>query len=177
MLNFFKSRSKQNLRPASAGRPSSQGKGKMPITEVAPPPAASGQEIELPSELPKVGLEDFDLLKVLGKGGFGKVMLVRKRNTDDIFAMKVLKKEAVIRRNQVEHTKTETTILKQIRHPFLTRMHYGAKTHAIRQRPTPAPPGVAAHHRCACGCAQPSRMRASCTWCSTTCRAGSSSTG
>jgi len=38
--------------------------------------------------------------------------------------MKVLKKEAVIRRNQVAHTKTETHILKQIRHPFLTRMYF-----------------------------------------------------
>jgi serine/threonine protein kinase len=74
-----------------------------------------------------VTLEDFDLLKVLGKGGFGKVMLVRKKNTTDIYAMKVLRKEAVIRRNQVQHTKTETHILKQIRHPFLTRMHYGAR--------------------------------------------------
>jgi len=80
--------------------------------------------IEVPEELPKVTLEDFDLLKVLGKGGFGKVMLVRKKGTTDIFAMKVLKKEAVIRRNQVAHTKTETHILKQIRHPFLTRMYF-----------------------------------------------------
>ena len=48
----------------------------------------------------QVCLDDFDLLKVLGKGGFGKVMLVRKKHTTDIYAMKVLKKEAVIRRNQ-----------------------------------------------------------------------------
>jgi len=80
--------------------------------------------IEVPTELTKVGLEDFDLLKVLGKGGFGKVMLVRRKGTTDIYAMKVLKKEAVIRRNQVAHTKTETHILKQIRHPFLTRMFF-----------------------------------------------------
>ena len=56
--------------------------------------------LEVPPELGKVCLEDFDLLKVLGKGGFGKVMLVRKKHTTDIYAMKVLKKEAVIRRNQ-----------------------------------------------------------------------------
>ena len=91
-------------------------------------PAAAGDaddvKLEVPKELPKVALEDFDLLKVLGKGGFGKVMLVRKKGTTDIYAMKVLKKEAVIRRNQVTHTKTETHILKQIRHPFLTRMHF-----------------------------------------------------
>ena len=62
---------------------------------------------------------------MLGKGGFGKVMLVRyKPRPEETYAMKVLKKEAVIRRNQVTHTKTETHVLKQIRHPFLTRMHF-----------------------------------------------------
>jgi len=81
-------------------------------------------DISIPKEMPKVSLEDFDLLKVLGKGGFGKVMLVRKKNTTDIYAMKVLKKEAVIRRNQGAPTKTETHLLKQIRHPFLTRMYF-----------------------------------------------------
>jgi len=104
----------------------------MPQVAVVPPPAppAAGPDadeidITIPSEMPKVTLEDFDLLKVLGKGGFGKVMLVRyKRKPDEVYAMKVLKKEAVIRRNQVAHTKTETHVLKQIRHPFLTRMHF-----------------------------------------------------
>jgi len=104
------------------------------LTKAAnPPPAKTAApagaeekepEIGIPEGMPKVALEDFDLLKVLGKGGFGKVMLVRKKGTTDIYAMKVLKKEAVIRRNQVAHTKTETHILKQIRHPFLTRMYF-----------------------------------------------------
>jgi len=98
-------------------------------TEASAGSGATEPVIEMPKELPKVCLEDFDLLKVLGKGGFGKVMLVRKKGTTDIFAMKVLKKEAVIRRNQVAHTKTETHILKQIRHPFLTRMHFAFQSH------------------------------------------------
>ena len=130
MLNFFRNRSKQNL-----NRSGSQ--GKLPVTQgnvqyhqgphtQQPLAAAENVDIELPKELPKVGLDDFDLLKVLGKGGFGKVMLVRKKGTEDIYAMKVLKKEAVIKRQQVAHTKTETKILKQIRHPFLTRMYFGA---------------------------------------------------
>jgi len=80
--------------------------------------------LAMPDGMPKVGIDDFDLLKVLGKGGFGKVMLVRKKGSTDIYAMKVLKKEAVVRRNQVVHTKTERHILKQIRHPFLTRMYF-----------------------------------------------------
>ena len=104
------------------------------MTPPPPLPLAPGADEDANINIPKevggsVCLEDFDLLKVLGKGGFGKVMLVRKKGTTDIFAMKVLKKEAVIRRNQVAHTKTETHILRQIRHPFLTRMHFGACSH------------------------------------------------
>ena len=129
MLNFFR---RAASRPGSANSKGSN--GKMPMMDISDPGTAARQpkpalsagevDIEVPENLPKVSLEDFDLLKVLGKGGFGKVMLVRKKGGDDIYAMKVLKKEAVIRRNQVAHTKTETQILKQIRHPFLTRMHY-----------------------------------------------------
>jgi hypothetical protein len=48
-----------------------------------------------------VTLEDFDLLAVLGRGGFGKVMQVRHRNTDTVYAMKILKKSELRRRRQV----------------------------------------------------------------------------
>jgi len=134
MLSFFKSKSKsgssKSLNPSTPKGAS--GKPQQVVVEPAgPPPTAyanpaspADADISIPSDMPKVTLEDFDLLKVLGKGGFGKVMLVRKKETTDIYAMKVLKKEAVIRRNQVAHTKTETHILKQIRHPFLTRMFF-----------------------------------------------------
>jgi len=134
MLSFFKSKSKSG---SSKGLTPSSPKGasgktqQVVVQPSAPPPTAyadpaspADADISIPSDMPKVTLEDFDLLKVLGKGGFGKVMLVRKKETTDIYAMKVLKKEAVIRRNQVAHTKTETHILKQIRHPFLTRMFF-----------------------------------------------------
>jgi len=129
MLGFFKGKSKSGS-SKSLGGPTKSGKmEQVNITPAAAKPAAvpavePETNISIPQDLPKVTLEDFDLLKVLGKGGFGKVMLVRKKNSTDIYAMKVLKKEAVIRRNQVQHTKTETHILKQIRHPFLTRMYF-----------------------------------------------------
>merc|ERR1711988_1747722 len=99
-----KAKSKQNSK--SAAPPTKSGKAGMPQVAVDPP-ANQEPEIAIPSELPKVGLEDFDLLKVLGKGGFGKVMLVRKKGDTNgaLYAMKVLRKEAVIRRNQVAHTK------------------------------------------------------------------------
>ena len=47
-----------------------------------------------------VGPEDFDLLKVIGRGSFGKVMLVTRKGQTNIYAMKILRKEAIIARNQ-----------------------------------------------------------------------------
>jgi hypothetical protein len=82
----------------------------------------------------KLSVEDFDLLKVIGKGAFGKVMLVRKKIGEDngnpsaIYAMKVLKKAAVFAKNQVEHTKSERRILRDIDHPFVVRLRYAFQT-------------------------------------------------
>lgn len=86
-------------------------------------PEMSG-DVSIPAEKRKVGLEDFDLLKVLGRGSFGKVMLIRKKDTKMIYAMKVLRKEAIIARNQVQHTKTERNILQVIDHPNIVKLHY-----------------------------------------------------
>jgi serine/threonine protein kinase len=60
--------------------------------------------------------QDFKMLSVIGKGAYGKVLLVKKKeagNPDggELYAMKVLKKSEILRRNQVEHTMTERRIL------------------------------------------------------------------
>jgi len=72
----------------------------------------------------KVKLEDFELLKVLGRGSFGKVMQVRFKATGTVYAMKILKKRAIIARNQVEHTRAERKILQSLQHPFLMTLRY-----------------------------------------------------
>lgn len=67
----------------------------------------------------KVGPQDFQLLKVLGKGGYGKVFQVRKMTGTDsgkIFAMKVLKKATVVRNQKdTAHTKAERNILEAVK--------------------------------------------------------------
>jgi len=73
-------------------------------------------------------VDDFVLLKVLGKGSFGKVLLVRKKDDARIFAMKCLKKQRVFQRHQVEHTKTERRVLGYLDHPFLVSLHYAFQT-------------------------------------------------
>jgi serum/glucocorticoid-regulated kinase 2 len=72
-------------------------------------------------------VSDFDLLRVVGKGAFGKVMLVRKKQDQDasrVFAMKVLKKSVIAAKGQTEHTRSERSILCEIRHPYIVRLRY-----------------------------------------------------
>ncbi|MCQ2821506.1 MAG: serine/threonine-protein kinase [archaeon] len=73
---------------------------------------------------PIASLEDFDKLKVLGKGSFGKVVLVRLKTNGKLFAMKILKKDAIVKRKQIDHTKTERMMLEKLRHPFIVRLFY-----------------------------------------------------
>ncbi|VEL19681.1 unnamed protein product [Protopolystoma xenopodis] len=81
---------------------------------------------------PKVKPEDFHLLKVLGKGGYGKVFLARKISGVDsgqTFAMKVLSKASIVRNaKDTAHTRSERNILEMIKHPFLVQLHYAFQT-------------------------------------------------
>ncbi|XP_044173705.1 ribosomal protein S6 kinase beta-1-like isoform X3 [Acropora millepora] len=92
---------------------------------------AISEEIVNPKD-EKVAPESFELLKVLGKGGYGKVFQVRKvdgRNKGKIFAMKVLKKAAIIRSHKdTAHTKAERNILEAVKHPFIVDLMYAFQT-------------------------------------------------
>lgn len=71
-----------------------------------------------------VGLEDFEVLKVVGQGAFGKVYQVRRRGTSDIFAMKVMRKDKIMQRNHAEYVISERDILTKVDHPFIVRLRY-----------------------------------------------------
>lgn len=78
----------------------------------------------------KLKIDDFDLLKVLGKGSFGKVMLVKKKDDKmgTLYALKTLRKAALVKRNQLAHTSTERKILQNIHCPFLVHLVYAFQT-------------------------------------------------
>ena len=62
-------------------------------------------------------MNDFTTLKVIGKGSYGKVLLVEKKDDKKVYAMKILKKKAMIKRNQVTHIKAERKIMELVDHP------------------------------------------------------------
>ena len=72
----------------------------------------------------KISLKDFKILKKLGKGAFGKVLLVHNEELNKYFAMKILKKKFIEKNKQQFHVKTERKILEIIEHPFVAKLYY-----------------------------------------------------
>ena len=78
-----------------------------------------------------LSVSDFALIKVIGQGSFGKVFLVRPNwgsAESAVYAMKVVKKADVKRRNQAEHTMAERRIMASIRHPFVVPLVFAFQT-------------------------------------------------
>eukprot|EP00636_Phaeomonas_parva_P011567 CAMPEP_0118875170 /NCGR_PEP_ID=MMETSP1163-20130328/16331_1 /TAXON_ID=124430 /ORGANISM="Phaeomonas parva, Strain CCMP2877" /LENGTH=400 /DNA_ID=CAMNT_0006810631 /DNA_START=8 /DNA_END=1207 /DNA_ORIENTATION=+ len=88
--------------------------------------AAGGRRPSWISPGMAMSARDFELLKVIGRGSFGKVFLVRPIGADDevVYAMKVLKKSEIARRNQIAHTLAERHIMAKMSHPFIAQLRY-----------------------------------------------------
>ncbi|KAL3060245.1 hypothetical protein OYC64_014751 [Pagothenia borchgrevinki] len=72
---------------------------------------------------------DFDYLNVIGKGSFGKVLLARHRKDGGYYAVKVLQKQMIVKRNEQRHVMVERSVLlKGLQHPFLVGLHFSFQT-------------------------------------------------
>uniref|UniRef100_A0A0D9WIJ0 non-specific serine/threonine protein kinase n=1 Tax=Leersia perrieri TaxID=77586 RepID=A0A0D9WIJ0_9ORYZ len=72
----------------------------------------------------KMGVEDFELLTIIGRGAFGEVRLCREKASKNVYAMKKLKKSEMLRRGQVEHVKAERNLLAEVDSAFIVKLYY-----------------------------------------------------
>lgn len=78
-----------------------------------------------PKEMTTACPADFDFLTTIGKGSFGRVFQVKHKETGKIYAMKVLSKEHIRKKNEVKHVMAELSVLKaNFHHPFLVSLHF-----------------------------------------------------
>ncbi|QPG74912.1 hypothetical protein FOA43_002250 [Brettanomyces nanus] len=71
-----------------------------------------------------MNMGDFDLLKVIGKGSFGKVMQVRKKDTGKIYALKSIRKAHIVNKMEVTHTLAEKFVLSRVNSPFVVPLKF-----------------------------------------------------
>jgi len=72
----------------------------------------------------KLGVDDFDPIKVIGRGAFGEVRLVQKVDTGHVYAMKILRKTDMVAKEQLAHVRAERDILVEADHTWVVKMYY-----------------------------------------------------
>jgi serum/glucocorticoid-regulated kinase 2 len=78
-----------------------------------------------PSRNDSLTIEAFDLLKVIGKGSFGKVMQVKKKDTQRIYALKTIRKAHIAQRpGEITHILAERTVLALVNSPFIVPLKF-----------------------------------------------------
>ena len=78
-----------------------------------------------PARHESLTIEQFDLLKVIGKGSFGKVMQVRKKDTQRIYALKTIRKANIAQRpGEITHILAERTVLALVNNPFIVPLKF-----------------------------------------------------
>ncbi|URE17001.1 Protein kinase C terminal domain [Musa troglodytarum] len=72
----------------------------------------------------KMGVDDFELLTIIGRGAFGEVRLCKEKTTGHVYAMKKLKKSEMLRRGQVEHVKAERNLLAEVDSAYIVKLYF-----------------------------------------------------
>jgi len=72
----------------------------------------------------KLDVHDFDPLKVIGRGAFGEVRLVQKKDTGHVYAMKILRKADMLEKEQIAHVRAERDVLVEADHQWVVKMYY-----------------------------------------------------
>mmetsp|Transcript_53111 Transcript_53111/g.99549 ORF Transcript_53111/g.99549 Transcript_53111/m.99549 type:complete len:706 (+) Transcript_53111:92-2209(+) len=75
-----------------------------------------------------VGPDSFEYMQLLGKGAFGEVHQVKHKGSQQIYAMKILRKSKIFSGNLLRYAMTERNVLSYIRHPYIVSLHYAFQT-------------------------------------------------
>jgi len=72
----------------------------------------------------KISVQDFDTLSIIGRGAFGEVRVVRKKDNKKVYAMKIMKKNEMLKKNQVQHIRAERDVLALADNPWVVKLHF-----------------------------------------------------
>ncbi len=72
--------------------------------------------------------DDFEVIQLLGKGDVGTVYLAKQKDTGELFAMKILDKMTMFKRDKIKRVLTERDILASVHHPFIVSLHHCFQT-------------------------------------------------
>lgn len=98
-----------------------------PPAEDAPPPAVTSPRAALPLKEPAP--DDFLLLKVVGRGAFGKVLQVAHKRSPRVYAMKVMDKKFLSSsRGYLEMAQIERDVMTRLSHPYIVSLRYAFQT-------------------------------------------------
>eukprot|EP01105_Mastigella_eilhardi_P025649 TRINITY_DN7043_c0_g2_i1.p1 TRINITY_DN7043_c0_g2~~TRINITY_DN7043_c0_g2_i1.p1 ORF type:complete len:1096 (+),score=296.36 TRINITY_DN7043_c0_g2_i1:171-3290(+) len=107
----------------------------LPLARSTSPPSSLSLEQQLQSEQSvtpsphrRISTSDFETIKILTRGAYGKVFIVRKRATGDIYAMKVLNRVEAERKNTLARIHLERDILAETANPFVVKMYFSFAT-------------------------------------------------
>ncbi|KAJ3589400.1 hypothetical protein NHX12_010245 [Muraenolepis orangiensis] len=79
----------------------------------------SSSKTPVSDETNDINFDHFQILRAIGKGSFGKVCIVQKKDTKKMYAMKYMNKLKCVERNEVRNVLKELQIMKNLEHPFL----------------------------------------------------------
>ena len=82
------------------------------------------ENMRLRSHRRKMKLSDFEMLKTIGRGAFGEVRLVKFKETGEVFAMKIMLKESLMDKDQVEHIRAERDVMTMADKQWVVTLYY-----------------------------------------------------
>eukprot|EP01126_Amoeba_proteus_P014827 TRINITY_DN16582_c0_g1_i1.p1 TRINITY_DN16582_c0_g1~~TRINITY_DN16582_c0_g1_i1.p1 ORF type:complete len:444 (+),score=87.32 TRINITY_DN16582_c0_g1_i1:1100-2431(+) len=78
----------------------------------------------IPTQTKDYHVDDFECVCVIGRGGFSRVLLVKKKDNGKVYAMKVLNKSQIVSRGEAQHVRAEQSVLSKIDNPFLVKLQF-----------------------------------------------------